>query len=117
MPPRAAPLLPTLGVLRLGSNLLTSVPDRCFSACPGLIELYLNNNTIHTLGAHAFSGLRKLEVGRLATTADPWGRGSSLTPLGTFRFWSCRPTGYRCFPSSCSTHFLLSSRSSWKTTR
>lgn len=69
--PSVAPVLPTLGVLRLGSNLLTSLPDRCFTACPGLIELYLNNNTIQTLRNHTFSGLHRLEVGRLATKPDP----------------------------------------------
>lgn len=70
VPPSAAPVLPTLGVLRLGSNLLTSLPDRCFSACPGLIELYLNNNSIQTLRDRTFSGLHRLEVGRLATKPE-----------------------------------------------
>lgn len=58
----ATAVLPTLAVLRLSSNLLTSLPDRSFSACPGLNELYLNNNSIQTLSNWSFSGLGKLEV-------------------------------------------------------
>uniref|UniRef100_A0A3B4FM65 Uncharacterized protein n=1 Tax=Pundamilia nyererei TaxID=303518 RepID=A0A3B4FM65_9CICH len=60
--PTASPILPTLSVLRLGSNRLTSLPDGSFSACPGLTELYLENNAINSLSDHTFSGLTKLEV-------------------------------------------------------
>lgn len=64
MAPSGAPVLPTLRVLRLGSNLLSALPDGSFSACPALLELHLNNNAIRALGHHAFSGLGSLEVGR-----------------------------------------------------
>lgn len=67
VPPSGSPLLPTLSVLRLGSNLISALPDGCFSACPALIELYLDNNTIRSLSDHTFSGLGRLEVGLLAT--------------------------------------------------
>lgn len=62
-------MLPTLSVLRLGSNLISSLPDGCFSACPALTELHLDNNTIRFLSDHTFAGLSRLEVGLLATKA------------------------------------------------
>lgn len=67
MPPSGSPLLPTLSVLRLGSNLISALPDGCFSACPALSQLYLDNNAIRSLSDHTFSGLSRLEVGLLAT--------------------------------------------------
>lgn len=57
-----APKLPSLRVLRLGSNRLTSLSDRSFSACPALTELYLDHNAIGSLSDHTFSGLRNLKV-------------------------------------------------------
>lgn len=60
--PSGTPILPTLSVLRLGSNRLTLLPDGSFSACPALTELYLENNAIDSLSDHTFSGLNKLEV-------------------------------------------------------
>ncbi|KAF3698206.1 Platelet glycoprotein Ib alpha chain [Channa argus] len=60
--PSATPILPTLSVLRLGSNSLKSLSDSSFSACPGLTELYLENNIIRSLSDHTFSGLSKLEI-------------------------------------------------------
>ncbi|GLD71243.1 platelet glycoprotein Ib alpha chain [Lates japonicus] len=62
VPPSATPILPTLSVLRLGSNHLTSLSDGSFSACPALIELYLEKNSIDSLSDHTFSGLSKLEI-------------------------------------------------------
>ncbi|XP_076019315.1 uncharacterized protein gp1ba isoform X2 [Genypterus blacodes] len=62
VPPSAAPVLPSLRVLRLGSNRLTSLPDVSFSACPGLTELYLDNNAIDSLSDHTFSGLSQLKI-------------------------------------------------------
>lgn len=61
-----SPILPSLSVLRLGSNSLTSLSDGSFSACPGLTELYLDNNAIDSLSDRTFSGLSKLEVSVLA---------------------------------------------------
>lgn len=61
-----SPLLPTLSVLRLGGNQLTSLADASFSACPALTELYLDNNGIVALTDLTFSGLSKLEVSVLA---------------------------------------------------
>uniref|UniRef100_A0A3P9K0W9 LRRCT domain-containing protein n=1 Tax=Oryzias latipes TaxID=8090 RepID=A0A3P9K0W9_ORYLA len=55
-------VLPTLGVLRLGSNRLTALPDGSFTACPALMELYLENNSIASLSDGSFSGLNKLEI-------------------------------------------------------
>ncbi|XP_076580909.1 uncharacterized protein LOC143316943 [Chaetodon auriga] len=55
-------ILPSLSVLRLGSNHLTSLSDGSFVACPGLTELYLDNNAIESLSDHTFSGLSKLEI-------------------------------------------------------
>lgn len=66
VPLTSSPALPTLRVLRLTSNLLTSLPDHSFSACPGLTELYLDGNNIGSLSDHTFSGLSKLEVSTLA---------------------------------------------------
>lgn len=60
------PILPTLSVLRLGSNRLTSLSDGSFTACPALTELYLDNNVLDSLSDHTFSGLSKLEVSVLA---------------------------------------------------
>uniref|UniRef100_UPI003AACC44E uncharacterized protein n=1 Tax=Centroberyx gerrardi TaxID=166262 RepID=UPI003AACC44E len=60
--PSGAPVLPSLGVLRLGSNRLTSLPDGSFSACPALTELHLSNNAIAALSDQTFSGLSKLEI-------------------------------------------------------
>lgn len=60
--PSASPILPSLTVLRLGSNNLTSLPEGSFSACPHLTELYLENNAINSLNDHTFSGLSKLEI-------------------------------------------------------
>lgn len=60
--PSASPILPTLAVLWLGSNHLTSLPEGSFSACPHLTNLYLDNNAINSLSDHTFSGLSKLEV-------------------------------------------------------
>ncbi|XP_074555289.1 uncharacterized protein gp1ba [Halichoeres trimaculatus] len=60
--PSTPPLLPTLSILHLGSNRLTSLPDHSFSACPSLTELYLDNNKIHSLSDQTFSGLSKLEI-------------------------------------------------------
>lgn len=62
------PILPSLSVLRLGWNRLTSLSDHSFSACPGLTELYLNNNSMASLSDHTFSGLNKLEVSLLEHT-------------------------------------------------
>lgn len=64
MTPSPAPILPSLSVLRLGSNLLTSLPDGSFSACPALSELYLDNNSLRSLRDRTFAGLSKLEVRR-----------------------------------------------------
>ncbi|XP_028260824.1 platelet glycoprotein Ib alpha chain-like [Parambassis ranga] len=58
--PSGTPILPTLSVLRLGSNRLTFLPDGSFSACPALTELYLENNAIDSLSN--LSGLDKLEI-------------------------------------------------------
>uniref|UniRef100_A0A8C9X7P8 Uncharacterized protein n=1 Tax=Sander lucioperca TaxID=283035 RepID=A0A8C9X7P8_SANLU len=66
VPPSVAPVLPSLSVLRLGSNRLTSLPEGSFSACPALTKLYLDNNVLHSLNDHSFSGLSKLEVSMLA---------------------------------------------------
>ncbi|XP_026182134.1 platelet glycoprotein Ib alpha chain [Mastacembelus armatus] len=60
--PSAGPILPSLSVLRLGLNRLTSLSDGSFSACPDLTELYLDNNAINSLSDHTFSGLSKLEI-------------------------------------------------------
>ncbi|XP_041635065.1 SLIT and NTRK-like protein 2 isoform X2 [Cheilinus undulatus] len=60
--PSGSPLLPTLSVLRLGSNRLTSLSDHAFSACPALTELYLDNNTIVSLTDQTFSGLDRLQI-------------------------------------------------------
>lgn len=60
--PSGSPVLPSLSVLRLGSNRLASLPEGSFSACPHLTELYLDNNAIKSLNDHTFSGLSKLEV-------------------------------------------------------
>ncbi|XP_031695777.1 leucine-rich repeat neuronal protein 2 [Anarrhichthys ocellatus] len=57
-----APILPSLSVLRLGSNRLTALSEGSFSACPGLTELYLDHNAVDSLRDHTFSGLSKLEV-------------------------------------------------------
>lgn len=65
--PSAVPVLPTLSVLRLGSNLLMSLSDGSFSACPALTELHLRNNRISSLSDDTFSGLSKLEVSMLAS--------------------------------------------------
>ncbi|XP_044040191.1 platelet glycoprotein Ib alpha chain [Siniperca chuatsi] len=62
-----SPILPSLSVLRLGSNRLTSLSDGSFSACPGLTELYLGNNAIDSLSNHTFSGLSKLEILELSS--------------------------------------------------
>ncbi|XP_074479796.1 uncharacterized protein LOC141760669 [Sebastes fasciatus] len=56
------PILPTLCVLRLGWNRLTSLSDGSFSACPALTELYLDNNALDSLSDRTFSGLSKLEI-------------------------------------------------------
>lgn len=64
------PILPSLSVLRLGWNRLTSLSKHSFSACPGLTELYLNNNSMASLSNHTFSGLNKLEVGLLENIRD-----------------------------------------------
>lgn len=58
----STPDLPTLSVLRLGSNQLTSLSDGSFSACPSLTELYLDSNSITSLSDNTFSGLSKLEI-------------------------------------------------------
>lgn len=68
MPPSSGLVLPTLSVLRLGSNLLRSLPDSSFSTCPALTELYLDNNAIAALSDHTFAGLSQLEVCLLATS-------------------------------------------------
>ncbi|KAK2863424.1 hypothetical protein Q5P01_002957 [Channa striata] len=60
--PSATAILPSLSVLRLGSNRLKSLSDGSFSACPALTELYLENNSIQSLSDHTFSGLSKLEI-------------------------------------------------------
>lgn len=60
--PSASPILPSLAVLWLGSNHLTSLPEGSFSACPHLTKLCLDNNAINSLSDHTFSGLSKLEV-------------------------------------------------------
>nr|XP_020477819.1 platelet glycoprotein Ib alpha chain-like [Monopterus albus]XP_020477820.1 platelet glycoprotein Ib alpha chain-like [Monopterus albus]XP_020477821.1 platelet glycoprotein Ib alpha chain-like [Monopterus albus] len=60
--PSVAPILPSLSVLRLGANCLTSLSDGSFSACPALTELYLHSNAIDSLSDHTFSGLSKLEI-------------------------------------------------------
>ncbi|KAK1890581.1 Platelet glycoprotein Ib alpha chain [Dissostichus eleginoides] len=60
--PSSAPILPSLSVLRLGSNRLTSLPDGSFSACPALTELYLEGNAVVSLSDNTFSGLSKLEI-------------------------------------------------------
>uniref|UniRef100_A0AAQ6IQH1 LRRCT domain-containing protein n=1 Tax=Anabas testudineus TaxID=64144 RepID=A0AAQ6IQH1_ANATE len=60
--PGGAPILPSLSVLRLGSNHLKSLSDGSFSACPALTELYLENNAITSLTDHTFSGLSLLEI-------------------------------------------------------
>lgn len=65
MTPGASPILPSLAVLRLGWNNLTSLPEGSFSACPHLTELYLENNAINSLNDHTFSGLSKLEVSQV----------------------------------------------------
>lgn len=67
MSPGGAASLPTLSVLRLSSNLLSFLPGGGFAPCPALTELYLDNNTIHTLSEHTFAGLSSLKVGLLAT--------------------------------------------------
>lgn len=67
MTPSTSPILPSLSVLRLGSNRLTSLSDGSFSACPVLTELYLDSNEIVSLSDHTFSGLSKLEVSLLAS--------------------------------------------------
>ncbi|XP_069543779.1 platelet glycoprotein Ib alpha chain-like [Brachyistius frenatus] len=60
--PSAAPMLPSLSVLRLGSNRLTSLSGGSFSACPALTELYLDHNVIDSLSDRSFSGLGQLEI-------------------------------------------------------
>ncbi|TMS01069.1 Protein slit [Larimichthys crocea] len=60
--PSGSPILPSLSVLRLVSNRLTSLPDDSFTACPGLTELHLDNNAIGSLTDSTFSGLSKLEI-------------------------------------------------------
>nr|XP_019961525.1 PREDICTED: platelet glycoprotein Ib alpha chain-like [Paralichthys olivaceus] len=65
--PSAAPILPTLSVLRLGWNRLRSIPDGSFTACPALTELHLDNNIINALSNHSFSGLSKLEILELSS--------------------------------------------------
>ncbi|KAM7366680.1 hypothetical protein PAMP_016095 [Pampus punctatissimus] len=60
--PSVSPVLPSLSVLRLGSNSLKSLPDGSFSACPALTELYLDKNAIDSLSDRTFSGLSKLEI-------------------------------------------------------
>ncbi|KAF6733400.1 Platelet glycoprotein Ib alpha chain [Oryzias melastigma] len=62
VPPSPAAVLTRLSVLRLGSNRLTGLAGGSFTACPALIELYLENNSIAALSDHAFSGLDKLEI-------------------------------------------------------
>ncbi|XP_051251457.1 leucine-rich repeat transmembrane protein FLRT3 [Dicentrarchus labrax] len=57
-----SPILPTLSVLRLGSNHIKALSDGSFTACPGLTELYLNKNALDSLSDHTFSGLSKLEI-------------------------------------------------------
>lgn len=64
MTPSSAPVLPSLSVLRLGSNRLSSLPDGSFAACPALTELYLENNSLVSLSDGSFSGLSSLEVSR-----------------------------------------------------
>ncbi|XP_030017524.1 platelet glycoprotein Ib alpha chain-like [Sphaeramia orbicularis] len=60
--PSAIPILPSLRVLRLGRNHLTTLSDGSFSACPALAELYLHDNAIRSLSDNSFSGLSKLEI-------------------------------------------------------
>ncbi|KAF7645206.1 hypothetical protein LDENG_00208450 [Lucifuga dentata] len=60
--PAAVSPVSSLSVLRLGWNRLSSLPEGSFSACPGLTELYLDNNAIATLSDHTFSALNKLEI-------------------------------------------------------
>uniref|UniRef100_A0A3P8TTW0 LRRCT domain-containing protein n=1 Tax=Amphiprion percula TaxID=161767 RepID=A0A3P8TTW0_AMPPE len=60
--PSVAPILPSLSVLRLGSNQLTSLPADSFSACPALTELYLENNVINSLSDGSFNGLSRLKT-------------------------------------------------------
>lgn len=73
VPPSPAAVLPRLSVLRLGSNRLTGLAGGSFTACPALIELYLENNSIAALSDHAFSGLDKLEVsGSSGPTFTRW---------------------------------------------
>lgn len=67
--PSSAPVLAGLAVLRLGSNLLTFLPDGAFAACPALTELYLQNNSLASLTDQSFSGLSVLEV-----SLSPWRR-------------------------------------------
>lgn len=77
VPPAGPPLLPTLSVLRLGSNRISVLADGSFWACPALTQLYLDHNAIGALSQHTFSGLGRLEVGRLAT-GHPAPRRSAL---------------------------------------
>lgn len=65
--PSTSAVLPSLSVLRLGSNRLVSLSDGSFAACPVLTELYLDHNLIVSLSDHTFSGLRKLEVSLFAS--------------------------------------------------
>ncbi|KAM6960434.1 uncharacterized protein LKV04_022008 [Tautogolabrus adspersus] len=84
--PSDSPLLPTLSVLRLGLNHLTSLSDRSFSACPALTELYLNNNTIQSLSDQTFSGLSKLQILDLSSNHIKVLPGSMLHPLPAIEF-------------------------------
>ncbi|XP_042368217.1 platelet glycoprotein Ib alpha chain [Plectropomus leopardus] len=79
--PSVTPILPTLSVLRLGSNQLTSLSDGSFSACPALTELYLDNNALNSLSDHTFSGLSKLEILDLSSNHIRVLPGLMLHPL------------------------------------
>lgn len=91
--PSGAPILPTLSVLRLGSNRLTSLSVGSFSACPALTELYLDKNNIDTLSNHTFSGLSKLEVSLLACVIS--GSASSTMTILIVVCWQQKMTGLK----------------------
>lgn len=91
-----SPVLPTLSVLRLSFNRLTVLSGGAFSACPGLTELYLDNNAINSLRDNTFSGLSKLEVSvpagvSLSVFLRKWSEYDERATLlwgETFRSWS-----------------------------
>lgn len=75
------PMLKSLEVLNLGTNLLTSIHTGAFESFPFLLRLTLTHNQIDVIQDHAFSGLNALQMLDLSYNGIVAVSGASLKHL------------------------------------